>query len=138
MFAWVMSGALGCLAYIDWKKRSLTRRELGIAMMVLLAGSLMEPIGFLNRMAGGAFGLLLLAVCYMSREQLGKGDALVLLCCGIAAGLRFAVSVTAGAFLLAGISGMVLLFFRKIGRKSRLPFLPFVFAAQLFVSFGIK
>ena len=67
----------------------------------------------------------------LSGEQLGKGDAVLLLFCGGAAGIYYLTALLSLAFAMAAVVGGVLLWFKKINKTTRLPFLPFLFVAQL-------
>lgn len=78
----------------------------------------------------GAFFLVLAAV---TREQIGYGDGLVLLMLGLILGLKRAIAVSLLALLGTFAVSVMMLLLRKAGKKTRLPFVPFLCAGFLAV-----
>lgn len=71
-------------------------------------------------------GAFLLLLAYVSRKNVGYGDGLLLLCAGPALGSSVTVmGMIAGVFACGLISG-ALLVFKRVGRKARIPFVPFM------------
>ena len=71
-------------------------------------------------------GVVLILLAFVSRENIGHGDGLLLLCAGPALGSGVTVmGITAGIFACGIISGLLLVF-KKVGRKARMPFVPFM------------
>ena len=111
--------------------------------LAVLAGS----IGILIRMAfpgqnlvhgifGAAAGLLLLAVSYLSRGGIGRGDCYVLSALGALLGVSGMLEVFVVAVLFAAIWSCILLISRKADRKTKMPFMPFMLAAWAVVRFS--
>ena len=74
-------------------------------------------------------GLFLLSVCFLSRGAVGQADGWYLLVLGGVQGFPEACGSLIGGVFLAGIAACGGLILRKVGRKSRLPLLPFLTAA---------
>ena len=78
-------------------------------------------------------GLSLLFLAWMTKESIGYGDGLAVLCMGC----FYPVEELFGLFLLAvtlaGLIALGLLAIFRRSRKTRLPFVPFLFGAHLVV-----
>lgn len=86
-------------------------------------GGSFDASDVLMSMMPGAF-LLLLA--YVSRQNVGYGDGLLILCAGPALGSNITVmGMIAGVFACGLVSGLLLVI-KKVGRKARIPFVPFM------------
>jgi len=88
------------------------------------------------RLGGAAFGAVLFAFIYFSKEALGVADGIVITACGIAFGLYEVVVLCFFASLYAGGYAVVLLLTKKAGRKSRIPFLPFLLLGYVSLRMG--
>lgn len=114
------------VALQDKKHLSISRMTLGIAVVVLLVAGCFCEVAWQGRIGGAAFGVLILVFCFFSKEALGVADGILILACGVAFGLYETVTVCFLATLFAGMFSMVILLAKKAGRKSRIPFLPFL------------
>ena len=131
-----LSIVFGILSIIDWKRKWFKRSELLIAVLGILAAGIFADITVWNRLAGGLLGCILVGFSVLSGEQLGKGDAVLLLFCGLAVGIYYMTALLTLTFCMIAISGVILLWCKKIRKTTRLPFLPFLFAAQLILCVG--
>lgn len=127
---------LAGLAGIDIKRKSIpVLPVLGLGV-TLLAFRLTEAETAKELLCGFLPGIVLTLISFFSKEGIGMGDALVLLCLG--AGYRWE-KVTAmlfGALCLAAVFSLVLLILKKADRKTELPFLPFLFFGWCIVMLG--
>lgn len=114
------------LAIQDKRYLGVSRLWLGIGVTVLLSVGFSCECAWQERLGGAALGVVLFAFIYFSKEAMGVADGVVITACGIAFGLYDVVSLCFLASLYAGVYSMVLLFVKKAGRKSRIPFLPFL------------
>lgn len=73
-------------------------------------------------------GMFLLMLSYCTRECIGYGDGLVVLVMGICMGLGICMAAVAVGLTISAICVGALLAFRKVGGKSRIPFVPFLSA----------
>ena len=116
----------------DWKYFALP-------MWLLLAGLLGGAMGAVNSVlvgeasvinAGMAFlpGVVALLLAYITREQIGYGDGLLLLAMGGCVGLQGTIIVVGIALGASFLVSVVLVVLRKAERTQKLPFVPFLFA----------
>lgn len=114
------------LAIQDKRNLGISRLQLWVGAAVLsLAGFFCEST-WQERVGGAAFGAVLFAFIYFSKEALGVADGVVLTACGIAFGVYEGVVLCFLASLYTAGYALVLLLTKRAGRKSRIPFLPFL------------
>lgn len=126
-----LSIVFGILSVIDYKRKYFKRGELIFAVLVILLTGISADITVWNRLAGGLLGCILVGFSILSGEQLGKGDAILLLVCGCVTGIYYMTALLTLTFAMTAVVGGVLLGCKKIKKTTRLPFLPFLFVAQL-------
>lgn len=76
-------------------------------------------------------GLFVLLLSYLTKESIGTGDGMLLCAFGLFAGFAETVAVFGMALLLSAVTAMVLLTLRRAGRKTELPFVPFLCGGYL-------
>lgn len=118
---------LAVCAIEDWytKKISVLWPAAGLAIAVgirLQEGSFMDWDYWIGAMVGMFFFLLAI----VSREQIGKGDGLVLTVCGFCLGWRALLSLVLGAMILFLAAGVVNVFRKKKKRDTAMAYLPFL------------
>ena len=126
-----VSLVFGILAVIDYRRKCFKRSELFLAVLVILVTGMFVDITVWNRLAGGLLGCILVGFSILSGEQLGKGDAILLLVCGLASGIYYVTALLTLTFFMIVVVGGILLWRKKIKKTTRLPFVPFLFVAQL-------
>lgn len=114
------------LALQDKKHLGITRMGLVIASGILLIAGCFNEAGIQSRLGGLAVGLLLLLFAYFSKEAVGIADGIIIAVCGVAFGVYETIMLCFFAGLYAAVVSFVLLLRKKVGRKSRVPFLPFL------------
>lgn len=114
------------LALTDKKHLEIKRSVLLVAAVILLIAGSLTSKGVGSRLGGAAFGVVILLFCRFSEEALGFADGIIILVCGIAFGLQETVTLCFFSAVYAGIYSAVLLLMHRVGRKSRIPFLPFL------------
>ena len=115
--------------------RDIIKREVAIWMMALagvvsLAGCLTQSLpGYLPQ-AGLSLlpGMALLGMAALSREKMGYGDGIMAALVGPCFGLQQMVAGLFLAFLFSAMVSVVLIALKKAGRKTTIPFLPFLTA----------
>lgn len=73
-------------------------------------------------------GLASLGLGWLTKEGIGYGDGLMLLCLGCFLSLPQLLNVCLTALTLAGLAAILLLLVFHKGRKEELPFVPFLLA----------
>lgn len=78
-----------------------------------------------------AVGGSLAAVSRITRGALGMGDAFVICVVGLVLGYKMAIAILLYGLVISGIVGLILLTFRVVNRKTRLPLVPFLLMAYM-------
>ena len=125
------------LALQDKKHLGITRWGLVIASAILLTAGCFKEIGWQSRAGGLAVGLVLLFFAYFSKEAVGIADGVIISICGVALGVYETVMLCFFAALYAAVFSFILLLCKKVGRKSRIPFLPFLFLGYITMRFCV-
>ncbi len=81
-------------------------------------------------------GVVVLILSLITGEQIGLGDGLILLCVGCFQGMKDVLCMLFFSFVILTVVLILLLVMRRVGRTSRVPFVPFMFLGQLMVMFG--
>lgn len=125
-------------AIFDVKKR-------GIPTTCLFVWGVVETIYFISMSIlerdvsfciRGVIGLIPGVVCilisYISKEQIGYGDGCVILLIGFLAGYEMAIICFASALFLLSIVAAILLVIKKVTKKTRVAFVPFLFIGYIY------
>lgn len=123
---------LGAAASIDLKCRKVYIQLAAGYFLLALSGHLLHrEQGIIFYLTGILPGLFYLTVSWISREGLGYGDSLMVLICGLSLGFSRTVILVSAAFFFAALLSIFLLSLGKADRKTQLPFLPFLFLADM-------
>lgn len=114
------------LALQDKKHLGITRPGLVIASGILLIAGCMQTVEWQSRVGGFVVGSLLLLFGYFSKEAIGIADGVIISACGVAFGIYETAALCFFAALYAAAFSLILLLLKKVGKKSRIPFLPFL------------
>ena len=136
------------LGYITATIDITTKRVPNGLVLVMLAAwvSIMAPKLFLDTetaivlLKDSALGLsigggLFLLVYITSRKGLGGGDVKFMAAAGLYLGFGAVLSVILFGSILAALAGLMLLVIKKIGRKDKIPLVPFLYAGILITVF---
>ena len=114
------------LALQDKKYLGITRVGLVVASVILVVAGCFYEVGWESRLGGLAVGGLLLLFGYFSKEAVGIADGVIVTVCGIAFGVYETVTLCFAAAVYSALCSFILLLCKKVERKSRIPFLPFL------------
>ena len=118
---------LGGLSVEDIRRKEISGWSLlitaGIGLVLLAVDGCWREWQTLYRFVPGLVWLLL---GWMTRESIGYGDGLVLLCMGGFMGISQLVRMWFAAITMAGLVAIFLLVVRHMQRKAELPFVPFL------------
>ena len=114
----------------DIKSREVKPAVLAV-FGVLAAGLYVffRPVGLFEEAAGIMTGLFFVAMYLITDEKIGLGDGLLMTVTGIFLGGRKNASLIMTAMMLSAAFSIAALITKKADRKTKLPFVPFVFAA---------
>ena len=116
---------LAFASFEDIKKKTMDIRLFAL-FCLLLAVFTVPGISreYVYRFAGCIPGLLLLFISFISREQIGKGDALIVTALGFALGLSGILGILFLAWTGAFVTAAIMLVSGK--RKKRFAFIPYI------------
>ena len=128
----VLLAGLGIMRVEDIRKKGIKRLwliGLGIVGLIFtIADAEVLCVSFLLRFVPGVVFVLL---AWATREQIGMGDALLILVMGWYLNAIELVDVCLLAFFIAGLVALVLLVVIKKSKKFELPMVPFIFAGYV-------
>ena len=120
-------GVLGLCSLRDVRERSLRMGAiLGSAALGIWLHLCYGRISLWDMVGGMGVGIVLYLCAYASGEKIGKGDALLVMVCGIFLGLWQTLLLLWLAFFFAGAFGFAFMKLRHVGRNYELPFVPFL------------
>ena len=128
----VLLAGLGIMSVEDIRKKGIKRLwliGLGIVGLIFtVADAEVLCVSFLLRFVPGVVFVLL---AWATREQIGMGDALLILVMGWYLNAIELVDVCLLAFFIVGLVALVLLVVIKKTKKFELPMVPFIFAGYV-------
>lgn len=128
----VLLAGLGIMSVEDIRKKGIKRLwliGLGIVGLIFtIADAEVLCVSFLLRFVPGVVFVLL---AWATREQIGMGDALLILVMGWYLNAIELVDACLLAFFIAGLVALVLLVVIKKSKKFELPMVPFIFAGYV-------
>ncbi|SHN61229.1 leader peptidase (prepilin peptidase) / N-methyltransferase [Butyrivibrio hungatei DSM 14810] len=71
-------------------------------------------------------GAVVILLAWITREGIGYGDGLLLIAMGPVIGLRGIVMGLVIAFFAGGVLSIILMIFKKVGKRYSFPFVPFM------------
>lgn len=123
---------LGALAITDYKSKKIPLWPIVTVLCVGILNLFLQYGRDWKSILGGAgMGA---AICILSKatgNRIGMGDGLVITVIGIFMGVKLTFICMSGAFFLASLVALFLLFIKKAGRKDKMPFIPYIFAAYI-------
>lgn len=125
---------LGTLSVMDIRSKRIYNCMFIVGIVpVLIACITNESFDPFGRFLGVLSGTVILILAVLTKEKIGKGDAVIFMLTGAAVGIAENLAVIGTAFLLAGLLSAVLLPFKALRLKQHIAFVPFILAAYLFV-----
>lgn len=86
----------------------------------------MKDIEFSDCLFGMLLGIVCLFVCIVSKESMGKGDALIIGIIGISLGFGKTLEILTWTFLIIAIIAIIGIRRKRLRLKTKVPFVPFV------------
>lgn len=130
MFMW-----LGICSYIDVKRKRLPWVLLLAGLLCVVILSIYQirngELVIWDSLGGAVIGFLILIFSRLTNGQIGSGDGVVFFITGILLGtIDNFILLTTSLFLTCMIS-LFLLILKKVSRKTKIPFLPFIWSSYL-------
>lgn len=120
------------MTIIDCKKKSIPILPGIILLITISVVRLVMGVSPVTVMLGICVGAVLFGISRISKGEIGEGDGLVYAVTGAAVGIIKNCELLLVSLVLAAFVGVILMVFKKVGRKYKLPFVPFTL-----VSYGI-
>ncbi len=116
----------------DLRKHRVSMITIVIAgvLGVILQFSIIRENG-LEILGGILIGIMLLLLAKMTREKIGYGDGWIFVVAGIYLGFRGNIYLLLLSLFLASSASICLLVFKKVNRKTELPFVSFLLPGYL-------
>ncbi len=122
---------LGLAAYFDCRFRRIPWSVLGMGTIFMIISNILQWKEFKVGILSAALpGLFLLVLAWLTKESIGYGDGISVILLGGMVGLRNCIWVLCISLLLLSLAGLVLLVIKRVDRKTKIPYLPFLLAAE--------
>lgn len=113
----------------DWYTKKITVLWPVTGMMIAVVIRLSDGSFFAwEYWIGVLIGMFIFLLAIVSREQIGKGDGLVLVVCGFCLGWKQTLSLVLGAMIMFLIVGVMSIVYRNKSRNTVMAYLPFLWA----------
>ncbi len=120
----------------DIKEKQLSVKTLVLSGILFLGLSLFfDRISFAERMGNMMPGMAAFVIAFLTKEQIGYGDAACLIILGSVLSVDSLMRAVMCGLLLLSLCGAVLFLGKKADRKTTLPFVPFLMAGVLWQVF---
>jgi len=121
-------------AAVDIKKKEIPIWAfITLGIIALIDGIFCKEYELYQMAAGVMPGLLLLGLAKITEQSIGYGDGIVLAEIGCMEGAGGSTIILSGALALAGIFSLGMLVVKKVDKRYKIPFIPFLTAAYLAV-----
>lgn len=131
---------IGMLLFVagamDLKSKTISRGIIFVLMIVCFAGAFIKvfinkEFGIWEIIGGVLIGFCAIGLSMVSREQIGRGDGLVIVAIGLMLGFRKCLFAVCMASIIMTLVSVIVLILRKGNRNTRLPFVPALFAGYV-------
>lgn len=113
----------------DWYTKKITVLWPVTGMMIAVVIRLSDGSFFAwEYWIGVLIGMFIFLLAIVSREQIGKGDGLVLVVCGFCLGWKQTLSLVLGAMIMFLIVGVMSIVYGNKSRNTVMAYLPFLWA----------
>lgn len=112
---------------VDMKRRQVNIIPMALAGAVgIFVNYLFYERGIVWLAAGAGLGMLLLVLCFLSRQRIGYGDGLLFVTLGLCLGAAECLWLIWTSMIAAAFAGCVSALRKKQNLKVAIPYLPFV------------
>lgn len=125
---------LAVSAVEDIRKKKISLIWIGIFAAAGIVGNIFwESESIWSLVGGVCVGILLLGISRVTHGEIGLGDGCIICVIGVYLGFFKNMELLLTALLLAAVCAIILVLLRKAGRKTELPFVPFLCMAHILV-----
>lgn len=121
---------LSYCSYTDIKDRSINTIAVGICLLL----TMIERIVFKGNLAffvvGMIPGICILLISIFTKALIGLGDAFIIIAIG-AIDIILAIDVIILSFACAGLYSLIMLMTKRLSRKDKIPFAPFILTGYM-------
>lgn len=133
---------LSICGWYDWKRKripciSLWLGMTGIILITIIQCSEGNRVWW-NSVMGATIGILLILVSIVTHQQIGLGDGILFVITGIGLGIINNILLLVSSLCLVSIISLILISIKKVGRKTTLPFVPFVWFCFVMEMISLK
>lgn len=122
----------------DIKTRQISMISVGsFAGIGLILRIVYDPDSWYQPIAGAGIGFFLLLIAKMTKEKIGYGDGWIILVTGIYLGFRYNLFLLTVSLFISALASVILLSFKKVNRKSTMPFVAFIFVGYCIMLAGV-
>lgn len=119
------------LAVADIRKKELQLTYIAAGLLFIPLFMIAGPADIVTAVYGIIPGIIMLVLYFLSKGQIGMGDVLLLLVIGPSVGFDGCICIVFSALLLMLPVAAVILISGRLTRKSRVPFVPFIFVGNV-------
>lgn len=135
-FAMIIGVLLFMAGAMDLKSKTISREMILVLMIVCFAGAFIKvfinkEFGIWDIIGGVLIGFCAIGLSMVSRDQIGRGDGLVIVAIGLVLGFRKCLFAVCMASIIMTLVSVIVLILRKGNRNTRLPFIPALFAGYV-------
>jgi Type II secretory pathway, prepilin signal peptidase PulO and related peptidases len=136
----IIAVVIGVLLFVagvmDLKSKTISRGLILALAVAGLVGALInvfmnKGFGIWEAVGGVLIGLCAIGLSMISREQIGRGDGLVIAAIGLMLGFRRCLFAVCMASIIMTLVSVIILILRTGNRNTRLPFIPALFAGYV-------
>lgn len=117
---------LGIISIIDFSTKKIPVVVLIVMGIVGIISSIYEQQSIMSVAVALIPGIVLMAAAFLTREQIGYGDAAVVTLMGLFVTVDIVCSTMVMGLTIAGIISVILIASGRVGRKMQIAFTPFL------------
>lgn len=111
----------------DIKSKTIHMKSILVGCIIFIVSIIfISEINLISRLFASFVGGFFLALSWITRENIGMGDGIVITIIAISYGLHNTISILFLSFLLLFLLTIVLMSIKKVKGKDRIPFIPFL------------
>ena len=130
----VVAAVMVVCTIADIKKKEISVWLFGLLGLIVIVGCFaLESPKWYMLAAGVIPGILLIILAKITEQSIGYGDGIILAEIGLITGVGRCMLILATALALAGIFSLVILVIKRVDKKYRIPFVPFLTKAYVAV-----